>query len=886
MSTTSKSATKLPDDDYCALDMHLAKGEFLDRLILVRSNPLHTDTPTASTSGENVSINAVAAYKLWPAIKFDSYHQLNEAIKDDLDIPEVKTLRIKIFLQHNKLKADAGKDPGVAYLLGKSKAGKSLVLLPKGADDKNVFDFFDHVADIDNDEEYCGSSDFRLAYDIAVKRMEEEFEDLKSCASKEISENRWTESAEPQPTTLISKKTSVFDVEDAPDINTLCMSPRLKRHAKKNRNESNQEECKVEENKRTVKRECSLPKGVPVKKIEVDGKNEDLSSLESPSPVRSSRMIAIPNLAAENSLTSTSIMEWRDMWKYMKENGWRHMAGGGLVSYYYVNATCKGLKRTEIFKHGKEGLDYFSSEEEVRQFARDHLGWKAPSRHDATSADTESTSQGQRTEKTEDDLDAEAKEGKKEGEDRCSSTKSAHRSSIRSENDRDKRNGTPRRSLQKPQAKSPVMEWTDMWNEMRREGWTYTKGTDLVAWYYIKPEFAKMGKTQLMKTTTEGEGFFTSEKDVQKYAQQFLGWKGETEPSPQYTDVTKRVKMRGRRTNTISDSILDSTKSSTKNELKNKKPSSGNQMTRNTPTSRATPAPLQSETPIGSNSSNSSRFSDCDSASQPKSNLHTKTSQPRSYGKTSTFTGVSDTSEIIIKKPRGRPQKMYSTVNTNLLLTTSKIHPNVSSNNASPNSSQQSSLDESFQLIKNADAWELLKSSFGFLYDSSNNAYCLPGNENMPSKNPSAEKGVNYFETLQDLRHNLCAYGMPECNRRSTSPEFDHWAQIDNWLKYAHVTGLSDGAVIDQSDLGEPITFKTAWSLLKKFGMKYSSSGYVIPPSHPCGKTWKFERQENFLEHLARFGLPSPDSVAKEKVTAEERMKLDFYIADTRVDRS
>mmetsp|Transcript_6131 Transcript_6131/g.12636 ORF Transcript_6131/g.12636 Transcript_6131/m.12636 type:complete len:1844 (-) Transcript_6131:84-5615(-) len=895
MSTTSKSAVKQSEDDYSPLDLHLAKGEFLERLILVRTIPLSADAPTASTSGDDASTNIVAKNQLWPAIKFNSYHQLNESIKDDLDIPKVKTLRIKIFLQHNKLKADAGKDPAVAYLLGKPRAGTSLVLLPKGADDKNVFDFFDHVADMDTDREYCGSSDFRRAYDLAVKRIEEEYEDWNSSASNETSEELGTEAPEPRCPKHTPTKKSVFEVEDAPDINTLYLSPRLKRYAKVARNETKEEEIQEEENERAKERDFSPLKTAPMKKVEVADKNDELSSLESPSPCWSSGQGTTRTVSAENFTPSPSVMEWRDMWNHLKEKGWRHSTGGGLVSYYYINASCKGMKKRDILKYKTEGLDYFSSEEEVQQFAREHLGWEEPDRQQVATQEIEQTYQDDRSENTEVKMDAEGEEKGHEGEEVCRATNSADYESTpsneaRCENNEEKRKKTPRRLLRTSPAKSPVMNWVDMWSQMRRDGWTYVKGTELVAWYYIKPEFSTLGKTQLFKTTTEGEGYFTSEKDVQKYARQFLGWKGETESSPQYPDVTERVKMRRRRNNTKAASIIDSTKPSSENEVKSKKPTGGRQKTGKTPNTEASTGANQSETSSEllsyDSPSNSSRFSDRDSVSQSNWNVHTKVSQPRSHGEVLAYAGTRDTSETINKKLQRRREKKNSNNDAAPPPTTSEISPYDSTKNSSPNCSQQSSLDESFKLMKDAEAWELLMTSFGFLYDPPNNAYCLPGIENMPSTNPSAEEGVNYFKTLKDLRHNLCAYGMPECNVGATWHTFESWEQIDNWLKYTHVEGLPDGAVVDQSELGEPITIREAWSLLKKLGMKYSSGGYVIPQSHPSEKTWKFERQEDFLEHLSRFGIPSSGGFTNEMITAEERMKLDFYIADTRIDRS
>jgi len=61
------------------------------------------------------------------------------------------------------------------------------------------------------------------------------------------------------------------------------------------------------------------------------------------------------------------------------------------------------------------------------------------------------------------------------------------------------------------EAAAPVKVWSDLWKELKRQGWTSKNGTGLMSdYYYIKPR----GK---IKGGTVGQDYFTSKEDVQSY---------------------------------------------------------------------------------------------------------------------------------------------------------------------------------------------------------------------------------------------------------------------------------------------------------------------------------------------------------------------------------
>ena len=193
--------------------------------------------------------------------------------------------------------------------------------------------------------------------------------------------------------------------------------------------------------------------------------------------------------------------------------------------------------------------------------------------------------------------------------------------------------------------------------------------------------------------------------------------------------------------------------------------------------------------------------------------------------------------------------------------------------------SDQSSINEPYQVMANEDAWRLLMQHSFTL--SARGDYCLPDEENRPGKGSSAVEGINYFCSLEDLRKHLCAYGIPGGKKNL---EEDTCVDMDRWVRYANVVGLGDAVEIDPNDV-EEIGWKEAWSMLRKLGMKYTNGDYCCPNSVPSKPDFRFERQQDFYVHLARFGIPIVEGIrANEVLNKENRLSLDLHIANTEVD--
>ena len=91
--STTAAATKTS-----AIDSHLSASDFFERISLVK------------IGGEDGN-------KLWPALKFDSIRELQDAVKNDVNVPAADLARIqrKIFQRGHSVRG------GIAYLLGWGK---------------------------------------------------------------------------------------------------------------------------------------------------------------------------------------------------------------------------------------------------------------------------------------------------------------------------------------------------------------------------------------------------------------------------------------------------------------------------------------------------------------------------------------------------------------------------------------------------------------------------------------------------------------------------------------------------------------------------------------------------------------------------------------------
>ena len=445
--------------------------------------------------------------------------------------------------------------------------------------------------------------------------------------------------------------------------------------------------------------------------------------------------------------------------------------------------------------------------------------------------------------------------------------------------DEDSINHSPIARSRKPRcspAQEREMPWVLMFDQMKADGWTYTNGAGLDPWWYLHPTCKNMKKLDLIRTKVAGVDYFTSEAEMKRYARLNLGWSGSVESvadSPKDAEMADRIKKRKRGLNVQQHKVKPVEVKPTVQKKKNAAiiPKVAKKQQVHIPKRMADP-----------DSPDSSRFSG--------SNISHRT---RSHGGSPTVSELeADIGVQSAKRKKSANQKMlkFGTQNdpSNESFVESESESASGRNSTSDTSeessyssngysdSEQSSKDEMYQIMSGSSAWRLLQERFGFTYHS--DKYCLPGKENRPGKDSTAMEGMNYFGSLDKLRKHLCAYGLPEVKKHLTENEV---CDLSRWVRYANVIGLTEGALINPKDTGEPLSFMKAWGMLQKLGMKYSS-GYIYPSSDPSKVASKFERVPEFMVHVARFGIPHVDGIQSNEVLSEDdRFKLDLFIAGT-----
>ena len=157
-----------------------------------------------------------------------------------------------------------------------------------------------------------------------------------------------------------------------------------------------------------------------------------------------------------------------------------------MMDYFYVRPGKK-------VKGGQVGEDYFTSEEDVKDFCRKEYGWIGP-----------------RQEK-------EKVEEKDKTVSRAAAVSHDNNNSCVTDSDSVDDDDVP--PLVSPIR--PHSSWRSAWAKMLRSGWTWKEGSGLMMdYYYIKP-----GKR--VKGGKPGVDYFVDRKSLEEYMKRWYGWHGE-----------------------------------------------------------------------------------------------------------------------------------------------------------------------------------------------------------------------------------------------------------------------------------------------------------------------------------------------------------------------
>jgi len=216
----------------------------------------------------------------------------------------------------------------------------------------------------------------------------------------------------------------------------------------------------------TKSRPTSGTQAVPLKFQSSKKHRGRLDKIMSASKSKASSMAPVAEIVAEKKEEETP---WKEVWDAMKRSGWGWRGGSGLMTdYYYIKPECK-------IKGGTVGQDYFISVKDVQTYARNIYKWGVVS-HEKLMATIEEYA-------------------KYSGE------------------------------VVPPQAEGQEIKvnesWGDAWKKMLKSGWSWKAGSGLMMdYFYIKPGCK-------IKGSVEGQDYFTSLGDVQKFASRNYGWVGD-----------------------------------------------------------------------------------------------------------------------------------------------------------------------------------------------------------------------------------------------------------------------------------------------------------------------------------------------------------------------
>eukprot|EP00978_Attheya_sp_CCMP212_P006412 scaffold14601_cov51-Attheya_sp.AAC.2 len=230
---------------------------------------------------------------------------------------------------------------------------------------------------------------------------------------------------------------------------------------------------------------------------------------------------------------------WPSVWGKMRQHGkWKWRLGSGLMTDYYY------IKPQGAIKGGKEGIDFFTSEDACKEFVRSTFGWVGDDKDKESSKMTMKISSAKRKRRSSKKFDQtqqhqqEKEESKKTKQQKKQDKKRKPTSSPPDSIDVkvQKKNGMnhfsasfSNSSMSSSQSSHKEEEdpylFRVLWSNLESAGWTVVKAgrwNPLDDWYYIQP-----GKS--VENGQVGIDYFRSIEDVIQYQKTLDGAKGKKE---------------------------------------------------------------------------------------------------------------------------------------------------------------------------------------------------------------------------------------------------------------------------------------------------------------------------------------------------------------------
>lgn len=154
----------------------------------------------------------------------------------------------------------------------------------------------------------------------------------------------------------------------------------------------------------------------------------------------------------------------------------------------------------------------------------------------------------------------------------------------------------------------------------------------------------------------------------------------------------------------------------------------------------------------------------------------------------------------------------------------------------------------------------------------------------LPDVDPTSDfmLGRDFFTSIQDMRKNLCAYGLPPMCKGSKLGKKEK-TDLEFWVRYAHIeTFQNEPATIPVFD---PMNRTELKRTLMSLGYQFSKNCnfYALPDTKyhrsRVGKD-RFHSINDLFNHIARFGLTSSKEHRNENLKEDgETLKFKIYVA-------
>ena len=188
------------------------------------------------------------------------------------------------------------------------------------------------------------------------------------------------------------------------------------------------------------------------------------------------------------------------------------------------------------------------------------------------------------------------------------------------------------------------------------------------------------------------------------------------------------------------------------------------------------------------------------------------------------------------------------------------------------------------QLMSSQRALEMLIDNYNI--NVIKDHYYLPNaNGSLAADGGDYVLGVDYFSTIQDMRENLCAFGLPPIAKGSKLSETSE-EDLDAWVRCANIRPLiSMNESVSVPEVVE-LKPKDARKVLKALGYTLSDNThtYLLPGTtmhqSRLGQD-QFDTVIDLINHIARFGLDDtqqPDD-SDIQISEEDKVNLEIFVA-------